>query len=442
MTAPTFNATNFDPAGDSFEPGATVPLHSSVIGATASDTATDVIIVQSVYLGDTLIGAQQAYYNQNVAGAGGTPTDVQRGFALPADAEPGPYSFFTTVENSDWTACGNTANFNASGSGGAHFTVAAATVAPVLLRPAVPGTDPLVTGFVPDDGTVFQTVFRDDFNGPSLDRNAWWTRYHDYGGTLDHYGDECQRYDDNHQIVDGCLRFTAIPQQPITEAHTPSPPPDNYTYPIMSSQMVRSRMTFKFGYVEWRVRCPKGLGMFPALWLLKDAFIEGQWPNEIDVLESAYNGVTETGNMIHTCNIHNDYVADPCWYYEDEYLDTEYGGVWKPWDYVGSGDPNGFINDDFHIYSLYWVDDQPNGQPGMITCYIDGTPIGSREFRNFNQDGSDSGPMSVIMNLASGGGWACYNFTTPMDQTGQVMDIDYVKVLQDVDNIQTDVSAV
>ena len=65
--------------------------------------------------------------------------------------------------------------------------------------------------------------------------------------------------------------------------------------------MIRSKMTFKYGYYEARVKMPPGLGMWPAFWLNSDSTSEGKvsWPPEVDVFEFVNNGKEDTVTQFH-----------------------------------------------------------------------------------------------------------------------------------------------
>lgn len=59
--------------------------------------------------------------------------------------------------------------------------------------------------------------------------------------------------------------------------------------------LVVSKDSYGYGIYEWEFRLPKGMGLWPALWLGAN----DKWPPEIDVLEG-YSGVNGYGDRVET----------------------------------------------------------------------------------------------------------------------------------------------
>ena len=56
----------------------------------------------------------------------------------------------------------------------------------------------------------WEMVFSDEFNGDTLDKNKWATRYIYQNETMDHFNDENQRYRDSQiKLSGGVLNLTA-----------------------------------------------------------------------------------------------------------------------------------------------------------------------------------------------------------------------------------------
>lgn len=282
----------------------------------------------------------------------------------------------------------------------------------------VPLLRPLVTdfGFLPDDGQKYVPVpgASDEFNGDTLDLSKWLKRYHDNAGTLDHYNDELQRYDDGHVVRNGCLELTATPRIG-TIGHAPSP--SGIQYPLFGSQMIRSRTILRYGYIESRIKVPNAPGIFPADWLLAN----GNWPGEYDRMEMAFNGVNEHYDMLHCGNINTRTMQPNTVYtrYADANLNQQWG-FWKP----PAGFSPTYATDDWHIYSTRWT-------PYDFTMYIDGFPINQRTCNWRRNDNGALGEMaSEIIDFAIGGSWATLNFTTPVPTAPVTMLVDYVRISQ------------
>lgn len=139
----------------------------------------------------------------------------------------------------------------------------------------------------------FETlVWSDEFNGEgALDSSKW---FHQvklpkggswWGGIIQHYTDELA----NSYQADGLLHLVAK-KEPF-EAYGVK---KEYT-----SARLNSKFTFTYGRVEFRAKLPKGVGTWPAVWMLnrniaedgaywqEQGFGTTRWPycGEIDILE-------------------------------------------------------------------------------------------------------------------------------------------------------------
>lgn len=279
--------------------------------------------------------------------------------------------------------------------------------------------DPLAgTGFIPDTGESFTMVpgLSDEFNQTNLDTTKWYTRYIYNDGTLNYFNDECERYNESntHIMENGSLKLTAR-LKPGTTCHAPSS--TGITYSLYDSGMIRSKTTFKYGYFEARVKLPAGKGVWPAFWINPEV----SWPPEIDIFEYVRNDVTEFPNMIHAgvvsrvspspqgiANIYNDPNTNTQW------------GFWK----APSSFLSNYVPADYHVISCFW------NQDDIITMYVDGIPVHSFHYKWVHNDGTDGGYAHLLLNLAMGGSWAAYNFTSAISTDQQQFEIDYVRVFQ------------
>jgi beta-glucanase (GH16 family) len=249
----------------------------------------------------------------------------------------------------------------------------------------------------------WKLVFQDEFNQQALDTAAWYTRFIYNNGTLDHFNDEKQRYRDNgnHVLKDGILNLIA------------KAPDSSGLYP---SGMIRSRRTFRYGYLEARMKLPPGRGLFPAFWLNSDYDENGKtdWPPEIDIMEFAPNGVTEFTNMVHS----NVALSQPNtqggrWYYRDTNFNSQWNFYRAPAD----------MTRDWHTYGMLWDWDN------SISMYLDGRLLWSRQYQWRYKDGRTAAPAHILINLAVGGSWAGQG---GIDSSAfpASLQVDYVRLCQ------------
>jgi beta-glucanase (GH16 family) len=243
------------------------------------------------------------------------------------------------------------------------------------------------TGFsTPETYSGMTLVWRDEFNGPSINSSDW-TFETGAGGWGNN---ELQFYRaENAAIQDGNLVITAKKE---------SFQGSDYT----STRMItKNKKSFQYGRIDIRAVLPKGQGIWPALWML-GANIDAQpWPKcgEIDIMEMIGGSGKEK---------------------------TVYGT--GHWDNAGQqADAGGnysltgkVFSDEFHVFSIVWT-------ASSIIWYVDNvqyyvlsiTPAGLSEFKN---------QFFFIFNIAVGGNW-------PQDPDGttifpQHMIVDYVRVFQ------------
>lgn len=252
----------------------------------------------------------------------------------------------------------------------------------------------------------YKLVFNDEFQGTSLNRKKWFTRYIYEAGQLDHLGDgpggEKQRYRDNgnHVLANGWLHLVC--KKVNNNA-------DGVRY---ESGMIRSDAVFRYGYFECKAKMPKGKGVFGAFWLNADVSGEGrfEWPPEIDIWEFVNNGLEDKPDMLHSGVVnHHQYSSHELVaavqsntldgsYWNDQYT------FWKaPFDFT----------DDWHVFGLEWIEryefTASNGQRTIgpvVKMTVDGKTIYIRRCPWVYTDGSPGPKAHVLLNLAAGGSWA------------------------------------
>lgn len=265
----------------------------------------------------------------------------------------------------------------------------------------------------------YEKVFADEMTDPSLDTSKWWTRYIYENGKLDTLNDERQlfREDRNHIMTGNTLELTAY--------HQPDLKPPRFLY---RSGMIRSKMTFKYGYFEARLKMPKGLGVWPCFWLNSDADANGtiKWPPEIDICEFVNNGKDDRVNMMHVATIAKNSKTQN----GKEIWDNTLLHAHPKLKTTGTGGhyhaPFSFP-DDFHVFSALWDTDD------TVALFIDGELIMKRKYKWVYPDKTAAGYAHVLLNLSIGGKWAG---RYGIDDTAfpQAFEIDYVRVYQKPDS--------
>jgi beta-glucanase (GH16 family) len=181
-------------------------------------------------------------------------------------------------------------------------------------------------------------------------------------------------------IRDGVLSIIA---DKADEATRPKINNMAYTSGLLNSERLFSQ---QYGYFEVRARMPRGLGFWPAFWLLP---LDGGWPPEIDVVEVLGHQTNVAYGSIH-------------WKDSTGVKRQSSPAVSRLFDTA----------DGFHTYGVDW-------QPDRITWYYDGVQVGTAANFVFDQ------PMYMLLNLAVGGYWPGNpDATTPFPS---VMEVDYVR---------------
>ncbi|HEX6114140.1 MAG TPA: PKD domain-containing protein [Geminicoccaceae bacterium] len=303
------------------------------------------------------------------------------------------------------------------------------------------------------EGGPYHPTFRDEFNSLSIQNpldggaasntsRGWWTPIYHYGGwPLDQnfvynpdnkiwhhtnypnreaqfYAWNDYRLDDGQTVEeageavfglrDSALLIRARPMTAHERDHLSRPEPDLLQY---VSGMISSYGTFaqEGGYWEMRARLPvedpeagDRAGLWPAFWLVDND--NWGYQREIDIIEFVARNPDKPAlgwgfDTIFT-NFHD---------YQDSSQSTGNNGA---------GFPGGARADDgFHTYSVEWLVE--SGGYGILIWRIDGTEV-------FRTRRLMSGPMSMHINLAVGGGWPGYPHAG--NRWPAELQIDYVRV--------------
>lgn len=186
----------------------------------------------------------------------------------------------------------------------------------------------------------------------------------------------------------------------ILEAHKEDYKGYKYT---SASLHTLGKRHFLYGRYEIRVKVPKGIGTWPAIWMLGVNINEVNWPlcGEIDILEN----VGYDPQVVHA-NIHTEAYNHGKGTNKGNKLTLE-----KPWE-------------EFHVYAMEWY-------PDRIDFFVDTT-----KYFTFKNDGKGNvetwpydKPQYLLLNLAIGGGWGGRKGIDDALFPHQYL-IDYVRVFE------------
>lgn len=223
-----------------------------------------------------------------------------------------------------------------------------------------------------------------------------------YNGEEQHYTNELT----NSFVENGVLKIVAKKEVYNSQGYT-----KQYT-----SARLNSKFAFTYGRVDIRAKIPTNQGTWPALWLLGKNIIEPgaffsathgttSWPacGEIDIMEHGITPWQPSGYVQSALHTPSSYGST-----------VNHGGT------IANN-----LGNDFHVYSMNW-------SPNQITFLLDGVAfytynpaVKNAATWPFNLD------QYLLLNIAMGG----VAGTIPSNFTQATMEIDYVRVYQ---NVQVD----
>ena len=246
----------------------------------------------------------------------------------------------------------------------------------------------------------WELVWNDEFDGDAIDDQKWNKLLWRPGWV----NNELQAYtnrDTNVFVQDGNLVIQALIEPGFFGTDYTG---TSYTADYTSGRLnTAGKGEWTYGRFDTRAKLPKGIGSWPAIWMLGSNISAVGWPHcgEIDIMEHV--GFDE-GN-IHA-SIHT----------------TDYN-------HVNGTQKSGQViiptaTDSFHVYSLEWdstyirylVDDEP-----YFFIYNDSN--GDEDKWPFNK------PQYIILNLAVGGDWGGAQGIDPTVFPME-MKVDYVRVFE------------
>ncbi|MCD4826344.1 MAG: glycoside hydrolase family 16 protein [Acholeplasmataceae bacterium] len=212
----------------------------------------------------------------------------------------------------------------------------------------------------------YKLVWQDLFDQNKLDLSIWniETGGHGFGNNEDQFYTNQEK---NIFIQDRVLNIVA---------HKEKFENRNYTSAKITT---KNKKHIKYGRVEVMAQVPKGMGTWPAIWLLGENINENGWPlcGEIDIMEHVGNHKGFFHFSLHSKSFNHNIQNQPTYVYE-----------------------NSKLLDGFHLYSIEWCENE-------ISFFIDDLHMvtfkkqkdASKEQWPFDQ------PFYIILNLAIGGNW-------------------------------------
>ena len=160
---------------------------------------------------------------------------------------------------------------------------------------------------------------------------------------------------------------------------------------------------WQYGYIEARIKLPKGKGTWPAFWMMpcKVDWEKEGWPKcgEIDIMEEVGANPNYVSSSLHA----------------EGHVHTLGNQITHEMLCKGA-------EDEFHIYAIKWTKEE-------IITYVDG-----KVQLKYQSDGTVKNypydkPYYIILNLAWGGDWGGYQ---GIDESAlpTTMQVDYVRVFQ------------
>jgi len=260
----------------------------------------------------------------------------------------------------------------------------APTPTPTTPAPTTPVTPPVTD-------TVKKLVWSDEFNTGSRPDTTKWV-YNIGTGSNGWGNNEAQYYtgdSTNARIENGNL---------IIEARKESKGGKNYTSARMITQ---GKASWTYGRLEIRAKLPKGVGTWPAIWMLGDNINTVGWPTcgEIDIMEH----VGKEQDMV-------------LWSTHSK-LNNWSLGTQKTNKATIQG-----VSDAFHVYKIEWSKDYIQFFVDDKLCYTSPNEGKGSDYYPFNA------PQFLLLNLAIGGNLGGPTINDAIFPCR--MEVDYVRVYQ------------
>ena len=266
---------------------------------------------------------------------------------------------------------------------------------------------PKVAGLV-----IGKLLWSDDFAGQAgsqASSTSWTPRR--CGHAASNGGGTCHNNEQQYYIPEAIAQDGSVNGNLIITTKRITQPPTNagicyvglcsFTSGRLDTQ---GKLSFKYGFIESRIKMPAGSGNWPAFWMLGDNINQVGWPysGEMDIVE-----IHSDRPSITTSATHFSATDTP---------NTCCGNHRFVFDEVNFGRVN--VSSDFHTYAIAWL-------PNSISYYFDGQLVGSATPSRVSGKWVFNEKFFLILNNAVGsfgGSWANLQSST--------MSIDWVRSYQ------------
>lgn len=169
------------------------------------------------------------------------------------------------------------------------------------------------------------------------------------------------------------------------------------------SARLNSKQSWKYGYIEARLKITDRYGAWPAFWMMPQNSVYGPWPasGEIDIMENA----PKVGNHKVFSTVH---------------AQGHYAGAGAG---IGSKFYDSNLSSEWHTFGIMWTEEK-------ITAYYDDVAVGS-----YVNDGTGyvnwpyDKDFYIILNLAIGGDLGGSEYVNSLNGQAEFL-VDYVRVYQ------------
>ena len=258
----------------------------------------------------------------------------------------------------------------------------------------------------------YTLLWSQEFDGPKGEGVDPATFVHDIGDGSAHgipgWGNSEREYyiesaaqtdGDSHLVITATRMPVVTESNPTGEPHADNPYPAYYgTAAEWTSAKITTfnKISLQYGRVEARIRAPKGLGTWPAFWMLGTDIREVPWPQcgEIDIMEGRGDLPSTLYGTLHGPGYSGEFG-------KGKVIDTEID-----------------LSDDFHTYAVEWVENE-------IRWFFDDDMYARNTAAEIAPlEWVYNKPFYIIVNLAMGG-----HFTGPIadDLNTSQVEVDYIR---------------